>query len=271
MSRIERSTKLLFITIIALALIFFLHFLGILQPLERGTMAVFRPVLGVFYQLSNKIGGNYLEFKSKQELIRENKDLKDQLQGLLLEKSKFYTEKEENDFLREQLNFAVNSAEQFVIADVIGRGADNSQSVIIINRGENDGLRVGQPVLADGSIMVAKISRVSLHSAQALLINDDLSSVAAKIHNKAKTMGLVQGEYGLGMKMKLIPQSEVIKENDVIVSSGLETLVPAGLLIGTVDRVLNEPENLFQEASLKSLIDFNKITMVSVVTKNNVE
>lgn len=266
-----KSTKLVLITVVIIILLFFLHQVGILSPLERAFVAITKPVMRITYNLSNRVGENYLELKSKQELIQENKELKDQLDTLVKEKSKYTTEREENEFLRAQLKFVQEADHEFMIANVIGKNVDNIQNSLVLDKGSKDGVLVGQPVLADEGIMIGKISKVTSNNSFVLLINDDLSFVAAKIKSKTKTMGVVDGEFGLGIKMRLIPQNEIINEGDVVVTSGLEKYVPADLIIGLVELVFNEPEELFQEVSIKSQVDFNKITLVNIIKVRNVD
>ncbi len=267
----QRKTKLILLAVAVLLLLFFLHFIKVLRPIENLVVSTTKTVLRPTYRLSNWIGENYLDFKTKRELLRENKDLKDQISTLLKEKSEFLTEQEENDFLRKQLNFTKEFNYSFEVANVIGEDVDNIQNTIIIDRGLKNGVFVGQPVVADKGILVGKILKVTKNSAVVLLINDDLSKVAAKIQNQAKTIGIIEGEYGLGIRMKLIPQTEMIKEGDVVVTSGLERGVPAGILIGQVERVMSAPEELFQEAAIKSAVEFNKMTMVNVIKEKNVD
>jgi rod shape-determining protein MreC len=267
----QRKTKLIFLAVAVLLLLFFLHFIKVLRPVENLVVTLTKAGLQPTYKLSNWIGENYLDFKSKRDLIRENKDLKDQIATLLKEKSEFLTEQEENDFLRKQLNFTKDFGYDFEVANVIGKAVDKVQNTIILDRGLKSGVVEGQPVVTDKGILIGKILKVTKNSAIVLLINDDLSKVAAKIQNKAKTIGVVEGEYGLGIKMRLVPQTEMIKEGDVVVTSGLEKSVPAGILIGQVERVMNAPEELFQEASIKSAVEFNKVTMVTVIKEKNAD
>jgi len=212
-----------------------------------------------------------MDFRSSREIMRENKDLKDQVVTLLKEKSEFLTEREENDFLRKQLNFNKENNYNLEIANVIGKDLDKTRNTMIIDKGTKNGIAVGQPVITDAGVIIGKIFKVNKNNAVVLLINDDLSKVAAKIQNQAKTIGMVEGEYGLGMKMNLIPQTEMIKEDDVVVTSGLEKGIPSGILIGQIERVIAAPEELFQEASVKSAVDFSKITLISIIKEKNVD
>lgn len=271
MLAINRSKKLIILTVVIIFLLFFLHYIKVLSPLEKTMVYLTRPLLQKTYQLSSFIGKNYLEFKTKSELISENKGLKDQLTILLKEKSEFYSEKEENDFLHQQLNFAPRAAAESLFARVIGKSVDNTQNALIVEAGEISGVRVGQPVLVGNGVIIGKINKVNKNSSFVLLLNDDQSKIAVKIQNQTKTFGVLEGEYGLGLKMRLIPQNEAIKEGDVIVTSGLENLIPANIIVGQVEGIVSPSEELFQEASVKSFVDFNKVALVNIIMTKDVD
>jgi rod shape-determining protein MreC len=267
MPSLNRQTKLVIITVVVILLLFFLHYTRILSPVERALVGMTKPLLKITYSISNSVGEKYLEYQSKNELVRENKELKDELIILLKEKAHYFTEKEENEFLRTQLGFVKANNFEYEIANVVGKNPDNTQNSLLVDKGEKHGLIVGQPVLADEGMLIGKLVRVDRATSTILLINDDLSKVAAKIQTQYKTIGVVEGEFGLGMKMKLVPQSEVISESDIVVTSGLEDLVPANLIIGQVERIYNQPEELFQEVSIRTFVDLGKITIVNIIKK----
>jgi len=260
-----KPVKLALVTLAAVALLFFLHYIHVLAPLERLVVAISKPAMRLTYGFSNKIGTSYLELKTKKQLLTENKELKDQVATLLKEKGRYLSEKEENDFLREQLKFTQTTPYQFVIANVIGKNVGGLQNTLLLDSGAKDGIKIGQPVLGEQGILVGKISKVQTNRSFMTLINDDLSRVAAKVQGITKTIGVIEGEFGLGIKMRLIPQNELISEGDLVVTSGLEELVPANLVIGQVEKVTRVPEELFQEAAIKSPVDFSKITMVNII------
>lgn len=269
MSFNPKPTKVIVLTVGIILLLVFLHYIRFLSPVERLVVGATKPVMAVVHGLSSSIGANYLDFKSKRELVASNKQLQDQLAILIKEKSRYLTEKEENDFLREQLKFSQTQNYDFVIANVIGKNIGGLENSLLLDVGEKDGIKIGQPVLGSQGIIIGKINKVAINRSFMLLINDDLSRLAAKIQGMTKTMGTVDGEFGLGLKMSLIPQNEIISEGDIVVTSGLEELVPANLVIGQVEKIRKEPEALFQEASIKAPVDFSKVTMVNIVKVND--
>lgn len=267
------------LSIIAAGIIFillFFHYLGVLRPVEGAFVWLTRPILAGVYSASNWVGEAFLNFQAKRVLLAENKELKDKLATMLVENSICLEDKSENEFLRAQLQFVEKRNYDVEIARVVGHGADNISNVLVLDKGESAGVFVGQPVLAarletvsevgwQGSFLVGKIIKTRKNSSLALLINDDLSRVAAKIQNQANTIGLVEGEYGLEVMMNLIPQVESIKEGDIVVTSGLEESVPAGIIIGEIKSIKREPEEMFQSAALASPVNFNKVTLVSII------
>ena len=137
---------------------------------------------------------------------------------------------------------------------------------MIINIGSNAGVKEGLAVISEEGLFIGKIYDVNYDFSTVLLVTDNHSKVAASILNKDKTIGIIEGKYGLSCKMNLIPQNEEIQENDLLITSGLETNIPQGLVIGQVDRVENVEGDLFKSASIKLLLDLNKVKIVSVLT-----
>ncbi|MBT4723295.1 rod shape-determining protein MreC [Candidatus Falkowbacteria bacterium] len=268
---LNRSTKLVVISVVIVLLLIFLHYIKVLRPVENLVVGVTKGLLGYGYSISNEVGQKYLTYESKANLVKENEQLKEQLADLLHQKSDFTEQKDENEFLRQQLNFIKEHGFEFEIANIIGQQNLGIKSLLILNKGEKHGIIKGQPVLTSNEIMVGKIFEVERNRSFMLLINDDLSKVAAKVQNDDKTMGIVEGEFGLGLKMKLIPQTEIINEQDIVITSGLEEMVPAGLIIGAIASIEKEPEALFQQASIKSLVNFNKLTLVNIIKQKNEE
>jgi len=265
MASLNKSTKLVVLSVVLIILLVFLHYIRILQPIENLFVRLISPILRVTYQASDFVGEKYLDYKTKDELLNENKKLRDQIASLLQEKSLWLSEREENDFLSKQMSFATKNNYDFEIARVIGKNVDETRNVIVVDKGENSGLKAGMPVMADQGMLVGKIMKVNKNDSLVLLVNDDLSKVAAKIQNESRTIGIIEGEFGLGMKMRLIPQTEQLKEEDIVVTSGLEENIPQGLIIGQIESITKEPENLFQEASIKSFVDFNRILLVNII------
>lgn len=172
---------------------------------------------------------------------------------------------EENKELREQLNFLSKITPSHIGADVIGRNIEPIGNTITINRGAESGVLKGEPVIVSGGTLIGKIARVESNMSIVQLINDGESKIAATVINENKSLGIVEGGFGLSVRMTFIPQNETITPGDVIVTSGLEPLIPRGLVIGTIEAVEKEAYQPFQKAVLTPMASLNRLRVVSVL------
>lgn len=239
---------------------------GVLSPINNILSRPFSFVQQWFYALGVKTNNNDVRLMSKAELIDLNRQLKDQVVDLTLKTSQLEIYEQENKELVKLIDFLDRNIEyRTVTARVIGQSPDYSEHVFIINRGDKDGLAAGYPVIAEEGIIIGKIISTKRNQSRVMLLTDGHSKTAASILNQDRTIGLVEGQYGLSLKMDLIPQNEEVKKDDLVITSGLEEYIPKGLLIGNVDHLTTQPNDVFQSALLNLLVDYNKINIVSVI------
>ncbi|PKL72147.1 rod shape-determining protein MreC [Candidatus Kuenenbacteria bacterium HGW-Kuenenbacteria-1] len=256
--------KLIFIVIVIILLIFF-YSTKLLLPLENFLKIFFLPFQSKTYQIANKIHEKTVFSK---ETIEENKKLKKEIQKLIVEKSQIEELFQENEALRKELNFIKKNNIPFIITQIIGETNNLGFQTLIINKGEADGLREGLPVIMQG-FLIGKIIKVDKYTAQILPIIESHSLVAATIQNFSKTSGLVKGEYNLSLIMELIPKDIKIKVGDLVITSGLEENIPRGLIIGQVEKIISQPEELYQKAQINSSISFKNLNILTILLPLN--
>jgi rod shape-determining protein MreC len=261
----RRTIKFSAVIALIVALLFFLRYIGALSPFENAAAYVFRPFQRGIYFISSKMSGYYKDLKEVKDLREENAQLKEQVGEALVKQSYCAETEEENKFLREQIKFFEKKKYTGVAARVIGKGSDMNLNALVVDKGANHGIAKGQPVVSAGGILVGKIFKVKASTSLVLLINDNFSKVAATTFNEARTVGMVEGEYGLGIKMNFIPPEEKIFDGDLVVTSGIEDGVPRGLVIGTISSVVKKPESLFQQASVRSPVEFGKLYLLTIL------
>ncbi|MFA5076390.1 MAG: rod shape-determining protein MreC [Patescibacteria group bacterium] len=249
------------IVIVTLGLLIFLYFLGVADWFLGVFARVASPFQGTFYQAGITLN----QYQSKEELARENAELKQQLEEISLDTSQLRTLEVENQILRQQLNFVEEKAYNFVTARVISATTDANFAGVIINRGADDGIKIGVPAIVGDGIIVGKIVAVQSHTSILMFLTDNESKVASTIQNLNRTVGVVIGEHSLSIKMEMIPKSEEIQTGDLVVTSGLEGDIPAGLLIGSVIEVDSVSSELFSTAYLKSLVNYRSLTFVTIL------
>ncbi|MFZ5365595.1 MAG: rod shape-determining protein MreC [Patescibacteria group bacterium] len=261
---IRRLSKLFFVFLIIALAIIILHYTRVLAPIENGLHAALKPVMAAVYNLSTKINLFFVNQKSTTDLVDENARLRAELLKMQVLASENEELTVQNEFMRRQLDYFSEAGLKAVVADVIGRSQDSYQNFLIINQGEKQGLKPGAAV-TDQNVLVGKIYSVDKYTAKVLLINDSFSKLAVSVQNSDQTIGVLSGEFGLGLKIELIPQNEDVIPGDLVITSGLEQDIPRGLLVGQVDNVIYTEGELFKTAFVKSPMDFNKINFVSVL------
>ncbi|MDD2807752.1 MAG: rod shape-determining protein MreC [Patescibacteria group bacterium] len=266
MFRFLRSISRSVIYLAAVILLIFLHYIGILKPLEDFAIFLLTPIQASVYRLGGGINQLYTGFPGRQDLAKENSSLTEQVNKLIVENSQLKMMIELNSEVSVQQKFLEHSGLKAITATIIGRNPEPNLQSIIIDKGSNDGIKPDLPLITADGVMVGKILKVKGNSSEAILVNDSRSRIAAVVQNEAGSKGAVIGEHGLSLKMELIPQNDKVSEGDVAITSGIEPNIPRGLVIGTVSRVITEANGFFQTALLQSPVKINNLIVVSIVT-----
>lgn len=141
-----------------------------------------------------------------------------------------------------------------IAARVLTRSVGGVTSVTI-DRGSLDGLTVGMAAVISNGIYFGMVTDVDEHRATVRLSTDRSSQVPAAILGKHRTIGLAEGQEGALLAMNFVPQDADIHAGDIVVTSGLDGLMPEGLVIGTLSDVIVEDSAPFKRAIVEPLHD----------------
>jgi rod shape-determining protein MreC len=163
------------------------------------------------------------------------------------------------------LEYARSAPEyRYVTADVIGRDESPFLQFIILNKGSNDDLAADMPVVTDRGL-IGQIVEVTGTASKVLLINDPTSAVNARIQ-ESRAEGVVVGTLTGDLRMQFIPLDAEVTPGDVVLTSGIGGRFPPDVLIGQVTSVRRRTQDIFQEAELQTLNDYDAIETVLVLT-----
>jgi rod shape-determining protein MreC len=250
---------------IVVMLLFFFHYLGWLRFVEDLFRTATIPFSTFVNNLRVSAGNRYQLYLNRRILEKKINECTIEVQKLPLQSAKIKVLEAENIELKKQLNFIKNNKYLSVSANVVGKITDGMQRSIIIDVGENSKILIGQPVIVGEGILIGRVVKTQKDSSIVRLINDNQSRVAATTLNRDKSIGIIEGGYGLSIKMNFIPRDEIIMVSDQVVTSGLDPQIPRGLLIGEIAVSENESYQPFQQAIITSATDLNKLTVVSVL------
>lgn len=232
------------------------------------TLSSLKPLQSAVLKLYSNFNQNF-NFSQTNDLKTENNQLKEQLAMITIDEAKLKALKEENEKLREFLNYSETSELNLILSNVIARqsflGINSQEQNLIIDKGEKDGLIEGLAVLSELGSVVGKIIEVKEASSLVCLLNNRNCQLAVTILNEDKTLGLTEGEKGLSIKMSLIPQTEDIKVNDIVVSSGLDNLIPRDLTLGRIYQVEKKGNDIWQSALIEPTILFDDLSILAIV------
>lgn len=173
-------------------------------------------------------------------------------------------EKEENRSLREQLDLAPRRDYELVSAFVSAQDSQGSDSWVYLDKGTADGIAAGMPVIVSNGILVGFVEEAYAGNAKVAMLTAPSATVnAADVQTGSR--GIIQGEYGLGLVFGMVSQDERIGEGDDVVTSGLGSDIPRGLLIGKIKEIRQSPNGLFQEASIVPKVKYSKLDTVFVI------
>jgi rod shape-determining protein MreC len=256
------------IYVAALGLLVLLSAFRLLWPFQRAAATLLDPVLRRLQAAGVAVGTLYRDQANRRERAVEVATLQDEVARLTANNAELRHAAEENALLREQLKFSGGRPERYTLANVISRGdplaAVGPTQTIVIDRGGRDGLVVGMPVLSETGVLVGKIAQVQDGSAQVRLTNHRDCKVAATVLGADGLSGITEGERGLTVAMRFIPQTAKIAVGDLVVSAGLEEHMPRGLAIGTVTAVQRAPNDVWQSATVQPLVDPDRLLIISI-------
>lgn len=198
-------------------------------------------------------------------LRQRNAELEAQVSQLQTQLIELQQRVNETEILAALVDFSRSNPEStYKAASVIGRDPSPFLHYIIINRGSNDDIRRGMPVVTNQGL-VGRVDAVIADAARVQLITDPASAVNVYLQN-ADTSAILAGSVTGDVSLDLISQNVTVESGDLILTSGLGGGYPADLIIGQVVTLRSLEFELFQQATVQPAVDFSRLEIVLVIT-----
>jgi len=198
-------------------------------------------------------------------LSSENQRLENEVAMLQSEVVALQENLAQADILYALLDFArTNPDHEYVAATVVGREISPYLQYVIIDKGSNDGLRHGMPVVTQQGL-VGRIDALISNAARIQLITDANSAVNIKLQT-AQVEGLVRGSVTGEISLDMVPVGTEVQLGDVIMTSGLGGTYPPNIFVGQVLTMQSKQNVLFQTGSVQPVVDFSTLSAVLVIT-----
>lgn len=238
---------------------------GVIAPLESIVAAPLNWLSGTFNRVGITINSTFSQSRDFQELQDYTADLETTLANLTTEVVRLREIQSDYDRLADLVNYTTTVENQeYVAADVISRDTQSALRTIVINRGGRDGIRQGMAVVT-GQGLVGRVIDVSSDASRVMLITAEASAIAARLQesrSEGAVIGLSSGE----LRMEMLQQDVNIQVGELVVTSGLGGNLPPDLVIGQVRSTRQFESEIEQTAEISSLIDFDTLEIVLVIT-----
>ncbi|MCW5873421.1 MAG: rod shape-determining protein MreC [Anaerolineales bacterium] len=245
---------------------------GILLLALGGYLApVFNSAIDPIYNVQ---GWLYTRFQAIQDFInapvniaslrQENAQLRAENAQLQTEIVTLQQQVTEGELLSALLDFARARPENaYQAAGVIGQDPSPFLHYIIINRGSDDGIRRGMPVVSQQGL-VGRVVQVTATAARVELITDPGSQVSVRMQ-PSEVDGLLSGSVTTQLGIDLIPLDANLQSGDLVFTSGIGGVYPGNILVGQISNVRREATALFQTASVQPAVDFSRLEIVLII------
>jgi rod shape-determining protein MreC len=231
--------------------------------LKTWTISLVSPVQRFFGWAFGGVGSvwnGYVDLRGVRErnesLELENAQLRSEIEAARVAAA-------ENDRLRRELELKPRLKYQSVSAEIVSRETQAWFKVVTIDKGSIDGIRKNNPVVTpDG--LVGRVVAVGPNASKIQLITDEHAGAGGRLVSSGAA-GEIKGRGDGTCRFKNISSIEDVKDDEAILTSGLDRIYPAGILIGMV-----QPRNPNagpgpQEIVVKPAAQLDRISEVMVL------
>jgi len=231
---------------------------------------IFSPIEKQFYEAGQRSKTFFSQFFGVfhiSKIKKENELLKQENIFLLQKLNELREVKKENDFLKSALAFAKEKNFNILSAQIVSYRAN--QDVILIDKGKEDNLIKGMPVVTVNNVVVGKIKEVFDNFSEVVLITNNNFSFDVKIqlNDTEQTVALAKGEGNKNLTFDLAPKEKEIPIESLVFTSVLGGSFPPGLLVGKITQVQKNDAQPFQKGVIKPYFPDFLQERVIIITK----
>ncbi len=234
------------------------------DPVVGAVRGVLAPPVGWIGGVSRWFGRQTGWLFRGRAVDTENLRLKERVAQLEGEKATLLEAQTNYNRLRDDLGFVRANAPRLLAADITSRKTDPKFDTLIINRGSRDGVRINSMVRTRNGL-VGRVFEVTPGTASVLMLTDQKSGVGGRVQRAtSRAVGVCEGNNSSRLELKYLPGDADIKPGDLIVTSGLGGMYPAGQVIGTVESVKPDENNVGKTALVHPIVEFDRLEEVYV-------
>ncbi len=229
-------------------------------------VTAFSPFERVFLSVGHGVSHTWHNYVDLRHVRQQNQELQSELNRMRLEQSSLAVDAREGLRLQKLFGFQQQYIAKTVAAHIIGTSGTDLSRVLVIDKGSNQGLKTDMPVITPDGV-VGKVRDVFANTAQILEINDQTSGLGIVL-TQTRLRGILRGNAAGQTEIIDILPDERIQPGEQVVTSGGDSVYPSGLPVGTVERVVNDPEhNPYVAVLVRPAVNLSRLDDVLVITQ----
>jgi rod shape-determining protein MreC len=243
----------------------------VVRDLQHGVAFAFRPIQEAVDGVARNVQSIGATISEIDRLRQENAALKADNEQLQDEARSAAEIQRENELLTGLLQLRNGLTYHTQAVTVIARESSEARRAIVIDRGADDGIEVGQIVITSGGALAGRVTEVGPNFAHVVLISDSSSTVIGQLLTSAAT-GKVVGQLGGALVMQDVDFAATVTIGEEVFTAGIElsgairSPYPKGLLIGAVVADTRDPNEVVQTVFLEPAAPLDTLEYLLVIT-----
>jgi rod shape-determining protein MreC len=206
--------------------------------------------------------GDY--FSSVSALQKEVRDLKSQQVAQAQSMQQAQLQMAENAHLRRLMDARAHLPVHSMMSEILYDARDPSTRRVVLDRGARAGVKLGLPVI-DNAGVVGQVTRVFPFTAEVTLLTDKEQAIPVQVlRSGLRSVAYGRGHSGL-LDLRFVAPNADIQVGDVLVTSGLDGMYPAGLAVAKVVQVENVAQGAFGRVVCQPLAGIDRHRQLLVV------
>jgi rod shape-determining protein MreC len=206
--------------------------------------------------------GNY--FSSISALQKEVRDLKSQQVAMAQAMQQAQLQMAENGHLRRLMDAREHLPVRSMMSEILYDARDPSTRRLVLDRGSQQGVKLGLPVI-DNAGVVGQVTRVFPFTSEVTLLTDKEQAIPVQVlRNGLRSVAYGRGQSGM-LDLRFVAPNADIQVGDVLVTSGLDGMYPAGLAVAKVSQVESVAQGAFGRVVCQPLAGIDRHRQLLVV------
>lgn len=204
-----------------------------------------------------------------QTLLEKNREFEARHLENRVQLQKLNIIEKENDRLRRLLSATPKTTERLLISEIIGVDLDPYRQLILLNKGSNNGIYQGQPIIDSKGVM-GQVIHVAARSSTAMLITDASHAIPVQIDRTGHRANV----FGTGkmdtLDLRHLPHNIDIQLGDMLITSGLGGTFPPNYPVARITKIEHEAGEPFTTIEATPLAQLDKTREVLLVWHNTI-